>query len=137
MTEAHHPLRFELRRNETPQGHDVVAVGAQFADGTVVLRWLGDHPSTAVYADWADVMRVHHVGEPRSKQWTTAEWLDGVCFACGAEVAARGVFCGGNGTQCCGCSSTWDGPPSREVGGGMWRSVGTLPARDSEEAAQP
>ncbi len=120
-----HPLRFELRRNESAAGHDTVATGVQFGDGVVVLRWLGEYPSTVVFAHWGDVMRVHHIGEHGSKQWTTAVWLDGVCFACGSHLPPNGhAMAGGNGTQCWSCSAAWEGPPSRMAGGaGVWKGL--------------
>lgn len=130
---AHTPLRFELRRNESSKGYDTCAVGVQFGDGTVVLRWLGDHPSTQTYADWGDVMRIHHVGEPESgDRWTTAVWLDGLCFSCGCGLDRVAVHSGGNGTQCCGCSASWEGPPNRRMGEHPteWRKV-ELPGRDA------
>lgn len=125
---AHIPLRFVLKRNKD---RDVAATGVLFGDGHVVLRWIGEHPSTQTYANWGDAMRIHHIGEPNSgERWTTAEWLDGVCFACGSSLHHVAAFFGGNGAQCCACSSSWDGPPSREIGGGTWIKAGTLPARN-------
>lgn len=120
---AHRPLRFTLERN---RGEDDVADGVQWADGTVVIRWRGEHPSTQTYSDWGHAMRIHHIGEPNSgDRWTTARWLDGVCFCCGIDLYTRGVICGGNGSQCLNCSATWDGPPNRvqNASEGTWRTV--------------
>ncbi|HEY9367541.1 hypothetical protein [Streptomyces sp.] len=40
-------------------GDGTVAYGAQFADGTVVIRWLGDYASTVVWDDLDKAMHVH------------------------------------------------------------------------------
>lgn len=121
-------LRFTLERGRECEA---VADGVQFADGTVVVRWRGEHPSTVTFSDWGHAMRVHHIGEPKSLQWTTARWHDGVCWACGCSIAARGAIFGGNGGQCLACSASWDGPPSRvhEPDAGSWRKVAELPAK--------
>lgn len=52
-------------------GTGVVATGAQFPDGTVVLRWAGKHASTVIWASLTDAMAVHgHDGK------TVALWPD-------------------------------------------------------------
>jgi hypothetical protein len=125
------PLRFILKRN---RGADTVATGVQFADGYVVIRWIGEHPSTQTYSDWCHAMHIHHIGEPGSgDRWTTAEWLDGVCFACGAEAQ---WISGGNGSQCLACSSGWNGPPDRVSGESKsgWRGI-ELPAMESPDGS--
>ncbi len=74
-------------------------------------------------------MRIHHIGEPDSgERWTTANWLDGICFACGNNVSEFGA-CNGNQTYCRGCAHGWDGPPNRYVGehATTWKSI-KLPA---------
>lgn len=48
------PLPFALyRRSDVTgvSGEGTVAYGVQFADGTVVIRWLGDYASTVVWDD--------------------------------------------------------------------------------------
>jgi hypothetical protein len=40
-------------------GTGKVAEGVVFADGTVAIRWLGDTPSTVVWASLDHAMRVH------------------------------------------------------------------------------
>lgn len=61
------PWRFRLLRPAAHMLNGVkvpVADGAQFADGTCVLRWRGQHQSTAVYATYDSMMSVHgHEGE--------------------------------------------------------------------------
>jgi len=52
-------------------GTGVVAEGVRFTDGTVALRWLGAHPSTAVWPDLDEVRAVHgHDGA------TVVRWLE-------------------------------------------------------------
>lgn len=47
-------------------GMGVVAEGVQFGDGTVVLRWLTEHRSTAVYENMATAIKIHgHDGKTR------------------------------------------------------------------------
>lgn len=63
------PLPFALyrRTDETGvSGEGTVAYGVQFADGTVVIRWLGDYASTVVWDDLEKAMQVHgHRGSTR------------------------------------------------------------------------
>lgn len=41
-----------------------VAEFAEFSDGTVCVRWLGEHPSTAVWGDIRDIEIIHgHQGK--------------------------------------------------------------------------
>jgi len=60
--EMNGPWRFRLLR---PVPHLLdgirapVADGVQFDDGTCVLRWRGQHPSTAVYATFDSLMAIH------------------------------------------------------------------------------
>lgn len=64
---------FELERHEDPSGISgtgVVADGVQFGDGTVVLHWHGEHPSTAVWPSIEQVLATHgHNG------LTVCRWL--------------------------------------------------------------
>lgn len=115
-----YPMRFELLRRRDAEH---VADGVLWTDGSVSLRWRGAHSSVAFFGDYGDAMRVHHIGEAGSDQWTTARWLDGVCWTCGAP--AGGALYGGNGGQCSACSSSWDGPPSSRVepDKGAWRKM--------------
>ena len=53
-------------------GTGLVAEGIEFTDGTVVIRWLGESPSTVVWASLSAAMAVHgHNGS------TEIHWLDG------------------------------------------------------------
>lgn len=57
--------RFELHRAQDPSGVSgtgIVAEGVLFSDGTVAVRWHGQHPSTAVWASLADAEHVHGHG---------------------------------------------------------------------------
>jgi ferredoxin len=60
--ELNGPWRFRLMR-EVPylaKGKTAaVADGVQFSDGACVLRWRGEHQSTAVYANFDSLMAIH------------------------------------------------------------------------------
>ncbi len=68
------PRRFRLVRHEDETGTSgigVVVEGVQFTDGTVVLRWLTNTTSIAIYASIDDVIAIHgHGGK------TVVVWLD-------------------------------------------------------------
>lgn len=56
-------------------GTGVVAEGAEFSDGSVALRWPGEHPSTAVWPDMRDMEAIHgHQGDT-VVQYTGSERL--------------------------------------------------------------
>jgi hypothetical protein len=61
--------RFELHRDQDVSGISgtgLVAQGVQFDDGTVVIRWRGDRPSTVAWASIEDAWHVHaHGGSTR------------------------------------------------------------------------
>ncbi|MBF6085138.1 hypothetical protein IU485_27580 [Nocardia cyriacigeorgica] len=69
---------FQLHRHM--DGAGVVADGAQFPDGTVVIRWRGEHASTVVWDTLADALAVHaHGGATRiiwGQDWHTEEIAD-------------------------------------------------------------
>lgn len=48
------PITFELHCNNV-----AVAQGAEFGDGTCVLRWLSEHRSTVIYASRKALIAVH------------------------------------------------------------------------------
>jgi hypothetical protein len=66
--------RFMFKRTEDVSGVSgtgYVAEGIEFGDGSVAIRWVGDHPSTAVWDSIEDAIQIHgHGGK------TTVEWLD-------------------------------------------------------------
>lgn len=66
--------RFRLLRSydvSGVSGTGTVAVGVEFGDGVVVIRWLGEHPSTVVWEDVDAAMAVHgHNGS------TEIVWVD-------------------------------------------------------------
>jgi len=68
------PRRFQLWRHRDPSGVSgtgLIAEGTQWRDGTVSLRWYGDHPSTVAWPSVADIVAVHgHQGA------TELVWLD-------------------------------------------------------------
>lgn len=53
-------------------GTGIVADGVQFDDGTVVIRWRGQLPSTVIWEDIAHAEAVHAHGGA-----TEFVWLDG------------------------------------------------------------
>lgn len=61
--------RFEMQRDRDVSGISgtgVVAEGIEFSDGTVVIRWLGDKPSTVVWPSIQAATAVHgHDGSTR------------------------------------------------------------------------
>ncbi|MFD7161616.1 hypothetical protein ACFV9C_44025 [Kribbella sp. NPDC059898] len=68
-----------LRRFRLCRRHDVSGVsgtghpaeGVEFSDGSVALRWTGDHPATSVWPDITAVLAIHgHNGA------TVIEWID-------------------------------------------------------------
>jgi hypothetical protein len=62
-------------------GTGVVAHGCQFDDDTTVVRWLGDRPSTVVWASVDDALQVHGHGG-----LTQIHWLDvATGDPCGAQ----------------------------------------------------
>jgi hypothetical protein len=67
--------RFRLVRYEDVSGISgtgVVAEGCLFSAGWVVLIWLGERPSVAIYHNVEDLLAIHaHGGK------TKIEWLDG------------------------------------------------------------
>jgi hypothetical protein len=60
---------FVLIRDEDPtgvSGTGVVAEGVEWSDGTVTLRWYGEHASTVTWASMASVKAIHgHDGKTR------------------------------------------------------------------------
>ena len=63
------PRPFALHRGQDVtgvSGTGTVAHGVQFADGTVVIRWLGEFASTVVWDSLDAAMKVHgHDGKTR------------------------------------------------------------------------
>ena len=53
-----------LRHNDVSgvSGTGIVAEGVVFRDGTTVIRWLGDKPSTVVWGSIADAVAIHGHG---------------------------------------------------------------------------
>ncbi len=77
---------FKLMRREDVSGVSgtgFVAEGAEFTDGSVALRWLGDYPSTAVWASLDLALKAHgHQGK------TVVVWDDEPATTPLARVAA-------------------------------------------------
>lgn len=76
------PRRFALVRDRdvtgvSGTGH--VADGIAWRDGTVTVRWLGEHPSTVVWPSMASVRHVHGHGGATRVDWLDSDaWVDGL-----------------------------------------------------------
>lgn len=76
------PRRFALVRNRdvtgvSGTGH--VADGICWRDGTVTVRWLGEHPSTVVWPSMASVRHVHGHGGATRVDWLDSDaWVEGL-----------------------------------------------------------
>ena len=70
------PRRFRFRLNRTADptgvsGNGTVALGVEWPDGTVTIRWQSGRPSTIMWDSLDDALGVHgHDGRTR------VEWLD-------------------------------------------------------------
>jgi hypothetical protein len=53
-------------------GTGIVALGVQFPDGAVVIRWLGVNPSTVVWGSVSAAMSVHGHGGGTELEWVDA-----------------------------------------------------------------
>lgn len=65
---------FQLHRDidaSGVSGTGIVTEGVQFTDGSVAMRWMSEHTSTAIYASISDVQAVHGHGGA-----TRIVWLD-------------------------------------------------------------
>ena len=86
------PKPFALYRSEDVtgvSGSGTVAHGAQFADGTVVIRWLGKHASTVVWASLDAAVNVHgHDGRTRVV-WLAADFSEMALAESEAATAER------------------------------------------------
>lgn len=69
------PRRFHLQRTEdiTGTGTGHVADGVQWPDGTVVIRWRGEHPSTVAWISIEDAVAVHGHGGHTVLVWDDPE----------------------------------------------------------------
>lgn len=68
--------RFRLLRHydvSGVSGTGIVAEGIEFTDGTTVIRWLGDKPSTVVWDSLATAMAVHGHNGSTEIQWASDE----------------------------------------------------------------
>ena len=64
--------RFQLHRHADVSGVSgtgVVAEGVAFTDGTTVIRWLSDTPSTVLWPSIDAAMRVHGHGGATELRW--------------------------------------------------------------------
>lgn len=96
------PQRFFLRRKKmgredgTPR-FLVVAEGVVFCDGSCVVRWLGDTPTTVLHEDIDSVENIHrHDGTTRI-QWHAQDPICGTCASgnlMGDPVTTKKYQCG-------------------------------------------
>lgn len=83
--------RFQLHRHHDPtgvSGTGIVAEGVEFADGSAVVRWLGDWPTSVVFHDRGidSIDHLHgHTGA------TSIVWLDDplTCPVCAERVSSQ------------------------------------------------
>jgi hypothetical protein len=64
---------FVLNRTEDISGSSgtgIVAEGVEFSDGTVALRWLTSHTSTAIYDSMSDLTTIHGHNGTTQVLWT-------------------------------------------------------------------
>lgn len=67
-------IMFNLVRDQDEtgiSGTGTVAEGVEFGDGTVVMRWLSDLTSTAIYASISDVVAIHGHNGKTHVVWAT------------------------------------------------------------------
>jgi hypothetical protein len=99
--------RFRLDRQEDPtgvSGTGCVAQGVVFSDGTTVVRWMGDHPTTTTHPSIESVEHIHcHEGR------TKIRWQDAICFQCGATTLSD------DAVGCDQCGACWSGLPFMET----------------------
>jgi len=50
-------------------GTGIVAEGVQFTDGTIAMRWLTEHTSTAIYKDEETLLHIHGHGGKTTVHW--------------------------------------------------------------------
>jgi len=114
------PRPFALYRHQDVtgvSGTGSVAHGVQFADGQVVIRWLGPSPSTVVWNSLDDAMKVHGHGGKTHVVWLAAEFSEIIK----AEEEATGPLraalqrhqhklTDSRGDCCAGCLSDWPCP---------------------------
>ena len=98
--------RFRIDRYEDPtgvSGTGCVAQGCVFHDGVVVIRWMGDTPTTTIHTNIESVEQILlHGGGSQLR------WEDPICYRCGAHllhdewVAKQCFACGtGQGDELC------------------------------------
>jgi hypothetical protein len=71
---------FTLHRYADPtgvSGTGSVAEGAQFSDGTVVIRWYGRYASTVIWSSLEDALAVHGHGGSTTVVWDQEETASG------------------------------------------------------------
>lgn len=99
-----------------------------FTDGAVVLHWLGEVSSTAIYPSLVAFKTVHVEGHDGTK----IRWRDNCCFVCGCSLHHD------DSKGCIQCGACWDQPADEiEPGGGHWVRAVELPPKAAEEPSTP
>lgn len=124
-------FRLDRHKDETGvSGTGCVAQGVIFYDGTVALRWLTEHKSTALYASLAELEAIHLHGGASSLRFE-----DPICFACGVTLTHDEW----NGKHCLACGAGqadekgevyFGARPNPSMGG--WHKALTLNPREGE-----
>ena len=114
------PRPFALYRHQDVtgvSGTGSVAHGVQFADGQVVIRWLGASPSTVVWASLDDAMKVHGHDGKTHLVWLAAEFPEILQAEEEAVAPLRAALqrhmhklTDSHGDCCAGCLSDWPCP---------------------------
>lgn len=107
------PRRLHLVRTEDEtgvSGTGVIVEGIEFSDGTVALRWLTTHTSTAVYASIADVETIHGHGGKTRVQWIDPPRAETCCICGSGDVVYHNYR---DQPFCCRCSACGCGPTPR------------------------
>jgi len=106
-------------------GTGCVAQGIVFSDGTAVVRWLGESPTTTIHSSIESVEKIHlHGGASKLR------WEDPICFACGTEIdrTAYGQWC-----SACGATSAEPFLETRpDPSQGRWIKAGSIGPEDEQ-----
>lgn len=104
------PLTFDLVRLRDAtgvSGTGKVAEGTVFSDGTVALRWLTSHRSTAIYESAREVVAIHGHGGGTVLRYHHDDAKDGdrLCLNCAHPVDDHWMdnagICACGGCSCC------------------------------------
>lgn len=89
--------RFFFQRDEDfsgTSGTGIVVHGIEFEDGTCVVHWLGEHPSTVIWNSIDDAIYVHGHGGGTRLVWVDQKSPDPVILRHMAEIRGQLVIPG-------------------------------------------